>query len=102
MGVTIIDWKNAAEINDDMPHDELKMLAAVTWGDLAYERDENKHLHEENEKLRKLIRDVYTLHWHGLDCTECPWFDECDTDGGCPWLGIMHEHMRELRVEVNV
>lgn len=50
----------------------------------------------ENVKLRELVRDVYALHWSGLDCTECPWIGECDTDGGCPWLGIMHDHMREL------
>lgn len=58
-------------------------------------------LKAENAKLRELVSDVYALHWNGLDCTECPWFDECDTDGGCPWLSIMHDHMRELGVEVN-
>jgi len=55
----------------------------------------------ENAKLRELVRDVYTLHWNGLDCTECPWFDECDTTGGCPWLSIFADRMRELGVEVN-
>jgi len=54
----------------------------------------------ENAKLRELVRDVYTLHWNGLDCTECPWFDECDTTGGCPWLSIFADHMRELGIEV--
>jgi len=58
-------------------------------------------LEAENAKLRGLMRDVYTLHWNGLDCTECPWFDECDTTGGCPWLSIMHDHMRELGIEVD-
>lgn len=53
-------------------------------------------LEAENAKLRELVRDVYALHWSGLDCTECPWIGECDTDGGCPWLGIMHDRMREL------
>jgi len=54
-----------------------------------------------NSKLRELLRDVYVLHWYGVDCTECPWFDECDNHGGgCPWLGIMHDHMRELGIEV--
>jgi len=57
-------------------------------------------LEDENAKLRKLMRDVYVLCWHGMDCTECPWFDECDTDGGCPWLSIMHDHMHELGIEV--
>lgn len=52
----------------------------------------------ENFKLRELVRDVYTLHWNGLDCTECPWFDECDTTGGCPWLSILADRMRELEV----
>ena len=53
----------------------------------------------ENAKLRELVRDVYTLHWNGLDCTECPWFDECDTTGGCPWLSIFADRMRELGVD---
>jgi len=57
-------------------------------------------LEAENVKLQNLVRDVYVLHWHGLDCTECPWVDECDTDGGCPWLSIMHGHMSELGIEV--
>lgn len=53
----------------------------------------------DNAKLRELVRKVYTLHWNGLDCTECPWFDECDTAGGCPWLSIFADHMRELGVD---
>ena len=56
-------------------------------------------LEAENERLRELVRDVYTLHWNGLDCTECPWFDECDTTGGCPWLSILADRMRELGVD---
>ena len=55
---------------------------------------------DENAKLRGLVRDVYSLHWSGLDCTECPWIGECETDGGCPWLGILHDHMRDLGIEV--
>lgn len=62
---------------------------------------EHRRLKAENAELRELVRDVHTLHWNGLDCTECPWFDECDTTGGCPWLGILADHMRELGVEVN-
>lgn len=58
-------------------------------------------LKAENDRLRELVRDVYTLHWNGLDCTECPWFDECDTAGGCPWLSIFADHMRDLGVEVD-
>lgn len=49
-------------------------------------------------KLEELLQDVYSLHWNGLDCTECPWFDKCDTEGGCPWLGIMRDRMDELGV----
>ena len=57
-------------------------------------------LRQENKELRKELSDVYTLHWNGLDCTECPWFDECGTMGGCPWLGILADHMRSLGIEV--
>lgn len=57
-------------------------------------------LESENAKLRKLALDVHALHWSGLDCTECPWIGECDTEGGCPWLGIMADHMRALGIEV--
>lgn len=48
--------------------------------------------------LEELLHDVYSLHWNGLDCTECPWFDKCDTEGGCPWLGIMRDRMDELGI----
>ncbi len=56
-------------------------------------------LQAENAKLREELTDVYTLHLNGLDCTECPWFDECGSMGCCPWLGILADHMRELGVE---
>ena len=62
--------------------------------------DELRAALDENATLRKLALDVHALHWSGLDCTECPWIDECDTDGGCPWLGIMRDHMRELGIGV--
>lgn len=68
--------------------------------DGSYLADYVSGLERENAKLRELVRDVYTLHWNGLDCTECPWFDECDTTGGCPWLGIFADKLRELGVEV--
>lgn len=55
----------------------------------------------ENAKLRKLALDVHALHWSGLDCTECPWIGECYMDGGCPWLGIMADRMREIGIEVD-
>ena len=57
-------------------------------------------LRQENKELRKELSDIYTLHWHGLDCTECPWFDECDATDGCPWLFILSEHMRSHGIEV--
>ena len=69
-------------------------------GMVAYVQD-MKGLKAENTKLRELARDVHTLHWNGLDCTECPWFDECDTTGGCPWLSIFADHMRSLGIEVD-
>lgn len=59
------------------------------------------HLEADMEELRKELTDIHTLHWNGLDCTECPWFDECDTTGGCPWLGILTDHMRKLGIEVD-
>lgn len=56
----------------------------------------------DNAKLRELVRDVHSLHWHGADCTECPWFDECDNHGGgCPWLGILANRMSELGIETD-
>ena len=61
------------------------------------------HVQEaENAKLRELVRDVFTIHWHGLDCTECPkrFQDRCTHLGGCEWLGILSDRMRELGVEV--
>jgi len=64
-------------------------------------RDDLQRTNADNAKLRKLVRNVHALHWNGLDCTECPWFDECDTTGGCPWLSIFADHMRELGIEVD-
>ena len=74
---------------------------AQTDAQMAYIEAEREvdRLQAENAKLRGLMRDVYTLHWNGLDCTECPWFDECDTTGGCPWLSIFADRMRELGVD---
>ena len=62
----------------------------------------NDGLIAENAKLRELVRDVFTIHWHGLDCTECPkrFQDRCTHLGGCEWLGILSDLMRELGVEV--
>lgn len=72
-------------------HDERLECAALKASELQ----------TENDKLRELVRNVYAIHWSGLDCTECPWIGECDTYGGCPWLGIMHDHMHELGIEVD-
>lgn len=61
--------------------------------------DKMNCLDTENAKLRELVRDVYVLHRNGLDCTECPWFDECNTaSGGCPWLGIFANRLCELGI----
>ena len=68
-------------------------------------RDENAKLRgarnvwQENDvKMRELLRDVYILHRNGLDCTECPWFAECNTTSGCPWLGIFANRLCELGI----
>lgn len=89
-------------------YDELRAELSTTqlncdmWHDRAEDmRNRLSAAQVDNAKLRELVRDVYTLHWNGLDCTECPWFDECDTTGGCPWLSIFADHMRDLGVEVD-
>lgn len=58
-------------------------------------------LEAENAKLRQELQDVHSIFWHGCDCTECPWFDECDHEDGCSYLGILSDHMRKLGVEVS-
>ncbi len=60
--------------------------------------DRVQELQAENAKLRELLRDVYNLHRSGLDCTECPWFEECNTTCGCPWLGIFANRLCELGI----
>lgn len=88
-----------ADLEDAQAENEHMWLKALAvMGEL---QEENERLKADNAKLRGLVRDVYTLHWNGLDCTECPWFDECDTTGGCPWLSIFADRMRKLGVEVN-
>lgn len=54
-----INLKEAAGITDEMPRDELELLAAVTWGDLAYEQDENRHLKELVAEMFKEHRRIY-------------------------------------------
>ena len=90
--VELGDGTGYVRVTDDLRSEHHKMKR---WYD-----DELRAALDENAKLRKLALDVYVLHWSGLDCTECPWIGECDTDGGCPWLGIMHDHMRDLGIEV--
>lgn len=55
----------------------------------------------ENAKLRELLRDVRALRWSGYDCTECPrsFRGRCHEDGGCPWVFILTDRMRELGVD---
>jgi predicted nuclease with TOPRIM domain len=58
-----------------------------------------RNVWQENDvKMRELLRDVYILHRNGLDCTECPWFDECNTTCGCSWLGIFANRLCELGI----
>ena len=57
----------------------------------------------ENAKLRDLVRDIHALGWSGFDCTECPvsFSGRCENNGGCNWLGILTDRMRELGIEVD-
>lgn len=79
-------------------NDKLREQVSSIVGRSFRTADKMSCIEADNAKLRELVRDVYTLHWNGLDCTECPWFDECDTTGGCPWLSILADRMRELGV----
>lgn len=69
--------KDAMDSNDELRMRNASLEAALEGMHLIREQDK-----AENAKLRKLALDVHALHWSGLDCTECPWIDECDTDGG--------------------
>ena len=50
-----VNLKESAGITDDMTREKLEMKAAVLWGDLAYEREENRH-------LKDLIGQMYRSH----------------------------------------
>lgn len=54
-----IDLKEAAGISDETTREELEMLAAVTWGDLAYEQDRNRHLCDLVSEMFKEHRRIY-------------------------------------------
>lgn len=82
-------------------NDKLREQVSSLVGRSFRTADKMSCIEADNAKLRELVGDVYALHWNGLDCTECPWFDECDTTGGCPWLSIFADRMRELEVEVD-
>jgi len=77
-------------------------MSYYSESDRKYALEVIARLQDENDKLRELVRDVFTIHWHGLDCTECPkrFHDRCTHLGGCEWLGILSDRMRELGVEV--
>ena len=79
-----------------------KTTGTMTHGATYVPIEDGKAVRAENAKLRELVRDVFTIHWHGLDCTECPkrFQDRCTHLGGCEWLGILSDRMRELGVEV--
>ena len=83
-------------------NDSLRKELAVTNPLFETLNAANDRLIYENMKLRELVSDVFTIHWHGLDCTECPkrFQDRCTHLGGCEWLGILSDRMRELGVEV--
>lgn len=81
----VVDLKKEAEISDEMSRDELELKAAVLWGDLAYERDENQH-------LRKLVAEMFQEHnriynnntWglphsypHASSKQMASWYSEC-------------------------
>ena len=54
-----IDLKEAAGINDSTTREELELQAAVTWGELAYEQDANRHLRELAAEMFKEHRRIY-------------------------------------------
>lgn len=83
-------------------HEQLALMCANSDRTIDRLGAENQQLKVKNVELRKELADVYALHWNGLDCTECPWFDECNTVSGCPWLGILADHMRSLGIEAHV
>ena len=67
------------------------------------------HLYETNEGilehaerialLEELVQNIDAVHASGYDCTECPFYDECETDAGCHAWIIIHDHMRRLGLE---
>jgi CRISPR/Cas system-associated exonuclease Cas4 (RecB family) len=71
---------------------------SITHEGVLLTKEQAESVAERIKALEELLHDVYSLHWNGLDCTECPWFDKCDTEGGCPWLGIMRDRMDELGI----
>ena len=79
-------------------NEKLRQQVASIIGRSFRTADKMDCLDNENAKLRELLRDVYILHRNGLDCTECPWFDECNTTCGCSWLGIFANRMCELGI----
>ena len=98
-------WKRpmSAELKEmrdviDLPYTECKRYLVEEWQNMRVPL-----LEKEIKQLRELVRDTYKLCWDGLDCTECPrsFYDRCDKSDGCSWLGILHERMRELEIEVS-
>lgn len=78
-----IDLKEAAGISDETTREELEMLAAVTWGDLAYERDRNRHLCDLVSEMFKEHMRIYNsggVPRMGLSATSAQmthWYSEC-------------------------
>lgn len=55
----VIELKEAAGISDETTREELETLAAVTWGDLAYEQDRNRHLSDLVSEMFEEHRRIY-------------------------------------------
>lgn len=78
-----IDLKEAAGVSDEMTREELEMLAAVTWGDLTYEQDRNRHLCDLVSEMFKEHRRIY--HSGGVprmgpsatNVQMAHWYSEC-------------------------
>lgn len=92
--------KQNARLQEELSKWE-RLTAGIDLPEYPVTQFKPKDLERENANLRKQLRDVYVAHRYGLDCTECPWYDECDTEGGCPWLGILRDHLHELGIETD-
>ena len=76
--------------------------AAMTDAQMAYVEAERRV-----SELEKLLVAAHKLLWHGCDCTECDFFEQCKDKSeryhvrGCLGVSILRDHMRELGIEVD-